>query len=225
MAKQDDLPNGPPNVNVADQVEVTVDPTESSLSATANESTVSSDNIVPSNTPEANPPTTQAQVQPSEPTSTRDDTTDLLQMAADNLPSQDTGIDLDINQSKLQNRWSSKRSASGTHVSNCSADLLECFRNDSDRLITDENNNQVCGSFTSPTLTEVSYTRRNESLSRVRRNSVIESSNPTHETEYRTQFRRKESTSKASLKKPTDHLNAQSLSTPSESSVDTSVGK
>ena len=218
-------PPCPPTVNADAPVIVTVDPSESPVSATITDSTVSSDDTAPSNTPEPNPPTAQAQVQSPELTSSRDDATDLLQMAAENLASQDAGIDLDFSRSKLQNRWSSKRSASGAHVSNCSADLLDCFQNDSDRPATDENNNQMSGTVTSPTITKVSITRRNESLSRIRRDSVIESSKPSHETEYRAQFRRKESTSAASLKKPTDHLNAQSLSTPSESSVDTSVGK
>ena len=225
-AKGEDMadPPNPPIIDADAQITVTVDPTEPPVPTTANDSTVSTASSDPSNTSDTSPPTTQAQVQSPSLSSGQDDTATLLKMAAANLSSQDNGIEPNFNKSKLQDKWSSKRSVNGTHVSKCSADLLDCFQDNPDRSLTDENNNQASGTFVSPTVTEVSYTRRNESLSKIRRNSVIDPSQPPHETEYRSQFRRKESTSKTSLKKPTDHLGAQSLSTPSESLVDTSVG-
>ena len=216
----------PPRPLDADAEASAVTPTETIAppDPTGNDSTTAPANDDSKNSTEINPPISQNPVQNPIITSSRISTSNLLKMASDELSSPDIGINLDFRQSKLRRNWTSQRPVSGKHVSDCSPDLLECFGDEADRPTVDENNNHVPNTISSPTLTEMSYTRHNKSSSKLRRNSVLDSSSPTHATEYRAQFQRKESTSRTSLKKPTDQFKSQSLSTPSESSADTSVG-
>ena len=216
----------PPRPLDADAEATVVTPTETVAppDPTGDESITAPANEGSKNATEDNPPNSQDTDQDPIITSSRISTNDLLKMASDELSSPDIGINLDLRRSKLRSDWTLQRPVGGKHVSDCSADLLECFGDEANRPAVDENNNHVPNTISSPTLTKMSYTRHNKSSSKLRRNSVLESSSPAHATEYRDKFQRKESTSRISLKKPTDHFNSQSLSTPSESSADTSVG-
>ena len=216
----------PPRPLDADAEATVVAPTETVAppDPTGNASITAPANEDSKNATEVNPPNSQDTDQDPVITSSRISTNDLLKMASDELSSPDIGINLDLRRSKLRSDWTFQRPVGGKHVSDCSADLLECFGDEANRPAVDENNNHVPNTVSSPTLTKTSYTRHNKSSSKLRRNRVLDSSSPTHATEYRDQFQRKESTSRISLKKPTDHFNSQSLSTPSESSADTSVG-
>ena len=216
----------PPRPLDADAEATVVTPTETVAppDPTGDESITAPANEDSKNATEDNPPNSQDTDQDPIITSSRISTNDLLKMASDELSSPDIGINLDLRRSKLRSDWTLQRPVGGKHVSDCSADLLECFGDEANRPAVDENNNHVPNTVSSPSLTKMSYTRHNKSSSKLRRNSVLDSSSPTHATEYRDQFQRKESTSRISLKKPTDHFNSQSLSTPSKSSADTSVG-
>ena len=216
----------PPRPLDADAEATVVTPTETVAppDPTGDESIATPANEDSKSATEDNPPNSQDTDQDPVITSSRISTNDLLKMASDELSSPDIGINLDLRRSKLRSDWTLQRPVGGKHVSDCSADLLDCFGDEANRPAVDENNNHVPNTVSSPTLTKTSYTRHNKSSSKLRRDRVLDSSSPTHATEYRDQFQRKESTSRISLKKPTDHFNSQSLSTPSESSADTSVG-